>query len=126
MKVDLKGVNKLPIKILADKIASEQLEVNLEDFEDECKAISLGAISLHKRLAPFITSNLHLTNIYYVTGRNFEKYIELNQQVLGKRQEVALEVGRVARGGLAALNVEIGEEVVGVLEGTMRKLEKYY
>lgn len=29
VKTDLKGVNKLPIKILADKIAAEQLEVNL-------------------------------------------------------------------------------------------------
>jgi hypothetical protein len=29
VKIDMKGVNKLPIKILAEKIASEQLEINL-------------------------------------------------------------------------------------------------
>lgn len=71
VKADLKGVNKLPIKILADKISTEHLEINLEEFEDECKAISLGAISVHKKIAIYLTSNLHLCNIYYVTGRNF-------------------------------------------------------
>jgi hypothetical protein len=29
VKIDLKGVNKLPIKLLAAKIATEQLDVNL-------------------------------------------------------------------------------------------------
>ena len=71
VKIDLKGVNKLPIKILAEKIASEQLNINLEEFEDECKAISLGAISVHKKLAIYITSNLHLCNLYFVTGKHF-------------------------------------------------------
>lgn len=64
---------------------------------------------MHKKLAVHVTSNLHLCNIYYVTGRNFEKYIELNHVILGKGQkELAQEVGKVARGGLGALSVEVG------------------
>lgn len=78
-------------------------------------------------MAVYITSNLHLCNIYYVTGRNFEKYIELNHAIFNKsRQELSAEVGRVARLGLTALSIEIGEEVSAALEGLMRKLEKYY
>jgi hypothetical protein len=89
--------------------------------------MSLGAISLHRRLGSYVSSNLHLCNLYFLTGRNLEKYVELNQAVLGlSRLEVSAEAARIAREGVSALRISIGEELAAALEQLMRKLEKYY
>jgi len=37
---------------------------------------------MHKKLASHISSNLHLCNLHYITGKNIDKYIELNHSIL--------------------------------------------
>ena len=109
LDVDLKKVNKLPIKILADKMNGGSIELNLQDFEEECKAVSLGALSLHRQLSSLTKSNAHLCNLYYLAGsKGFEKSICLNQGLLGRnRSRLRREVEQVSVGGLDSLYVEV-------------------
>ena len=86
VKTDMRGINKLPVKILAEKLAKEPLSISLEEFEDECKAISLGALSVYRRMAKCIDSNIHLVNLFFISSKNYEQNVDLNQKLFSSNK----------------------------------------
>ena len=123
----MKGINKLPIKILSERLAKESLPLSLEEFEEESKAISLGALSVYRRLTKCIDSNLHLVNLYFLSGKNYEQNIELNQKLLPySRIKLKSEVISVSKTGIKGLNVNIESGAWKVVDGLIKKIEIYY
>lgn len=65
---------------------------------------------MHKKLASHISSNLHLCNLHYITGKNIDKYIELNHSIFShSKQELSSELSIIGKEGVGAVRIEIGE-----------------
>ena len=127
VKTEISGIEQLPLKLLAQKMEQERMPLNLQEFEDECKALSLGALSLHRRLAHLISSNLHYCNLFYLCGRNFEQNVEINKKLLGgSREGIQKEVRRVGREGVQGLRVQFRQGVTQLLDSLVLKIEQYH
>ena len=93
VKTDINSIDQLPLML-----EQERMPLNLYDFEDECKALSLDALSLHPRVESLYSSHLHYCNFFCLSGRSFEQNLETNIKMLvGYRQDIQNEVKRMGR-----------------------------
>lgn len=127
VKIDMKGINKMPVKLLAEKLALEPISLNLEEFEDQCKAISLGALSLYRRISLYIRSNLHLTNLYFISGKSLVHNVDLNAKLFSQtKSKTQEEMRNLSKTGIQGLNISIQPNVILIIDGLLGKIERFH
>lgn len=78
-------------------------------------------------MAKGVDSNLHLVNLFYISGKSISQNIELNNKIFSQnKNELQSETKNITKNGIKALRIEVDAFANSVIEGLMKKIERYH
>lgn len=66
-------------------------------------------------------------NLLYLSGKNFEQNVELNQKILPyTKTKLKLEAKNIINSGCKGLNISVDNNASQVIDGLIKKIERFY